>query len=222
MNQIANVPSLLDRFGTPFERVESAVEHVRLGGGVLVVDDENRENEGDIIFAADTVTTEQMTQLIRDCVGIVCLTLTEDKIRALELPQMVTDNTCRMGTAFTVSIDAKEGVTTGVSAADRVETIRTAIADDCPPAALARPGHVFPLRANPGGVLARDGHTEASVELAVMAGYRPAGVICELMNDDGTMARLPEIVRYAETHGMPVVTIADIVAYQSCRTMAAD
>ncbi len=222
MNQIAKEPSILARFGAPYERVESAVEHMRLGGGVLVVDDENRENEGDIIFAADTVTTEQMTRLIRDCVGIVCLTLTESKIRELELPQMVGDNTCRMGTAFTVSIDAKEGVTTGVSAADRVRTIKTAVADDCSPAALARPGHVFPLRAHPGGVLARNGHTEASVELAAMAGHRPAGVICELMNDDGTMARLPEIVQYAEKHQMPVVTIADIIAYRRCLTMAAD
>ncbi|WP_146214682.1 3,4-dihydroxy-2-butanone-4-phosphate synthase [Azospirillum thermophilum] len=213
MNQIHSNSNtgLLSRFGTPERRVALAVEAIREGRGVIVVDDEDRENEGDIIFAAETLTVEQMALLIRDCSGIVCLILPDEHLRRLDLPPMVGVNTARHGTAFTVSIEAKRGVTTGVSAADRVTTVRTAIADDCGPDDLARPGHVFPLRAHPGGLDARRGHTEATLELMQLAGRKPAGVLCEVMNPDGTMARLPELVAYAEANAMVVVSIEDLV-----------
>jgi len=220
MNQIANDQpqdngrSLLAAFGSPLERVEKAVAQMRDGGGVLVVDDENRENEGDLVFPAETVSVEQMAMLIRECTGIVCLSLCPERVEQLALPQMVAHNTATMGTPFTVSIEARVGVSTGVSAADRVTTVRTAVADEARPEDLARPGHVFPLRAHPDGVLARQGHTEATVDLAAMAGWKPAGVLCELTNPDGTMARLPRIVAFAREHGFPVVSIEDIVAYR--------
>ncbi|WP_432804143.1 3,4-dihydroxy-2-butanone-4-phosphate synthase [Azospirillum argentinense] len=197
-----------------------AVEAIRQGGGVVVVDDEDRENEGDVIYAAETITAEQMALLIREGSGIVCLILTDADARRLDLPPMVGSNTARFGTAFTVSIEAREGVTTGVSAADRVTTIRTAIADGCRPEDLARPGHVFPIRAHAGGLAARRGHTEATIELTTLAGRRPAGVLCEVMNPDGTMARLPELVAFAERHGMPVVTIEDLVGAMRLRAAA--
>lgn len=203
--------SLLDRFGTPVERVNKAVERLRQGRGVLLVDDENRENEGDLIFPAETITPMQMAMLIRECSGIVCLCLTDEKLKQLELPQMVGNNTSANQTAFTLSIEARHGVTTGVSAADRVTTIRTAIAADCRPDDLARPGHVFPLRARPGGVLTRRGHTEGTVDLMRLAGYKPAGVLCELTNEDGSMARLSEIITFAERHYLSVVSIEDLV-----------
>ena len=222
MNQTIDRTSPLDGFGDPAGRVARAVAQLRRGGGVLVVDDEDRENEGDMVFAAETLTVEQMALLIREGSGIVCLCLTEDKLRRLELPQMVEENTSRLGTAYTVSIEAREGVTTGVSAADRVTTVRTAIAEGCRPRDLARPGHVFPLRAHPGGVLARRGHTEAAIDLACLAGRGPAGVLCELANPDGSMARLPQILRFAEVRAMPVVTIEDIVAYRSAGASGAD
>lgn len=209
MNQITN----LSEFGSPIERVERAIACFRDGKGVIVVDDEDRENEGDLIFPAETITVEQMAMLIREGSGIVCLPLTEERLTALALPQMVGDNTSSMGTAFTVSIEAKVGVTTGVSAADRVKTVQTAIADDAKPQDLARPGHMFPLRANPGGVLARAGHTEASVELARLGGRKPAAVLCELTNPDGTMSRLPELIEFAHRHDFHIVAIADLVAY---------
>lgn len=217
MNQISNslissALSLSD-FGTPTERVERAVQQIRSGGGVLVVDDEDRENEGDMIFAAESLTTEQMALLIREGTGIVCLCLPEEKLKALDLRQMVPKNTSSMGTAFTISIEAKEGVTTGVSASDRVQTIKTAIAEDAKPEDLASPGHVFPLRASPGGVAQRAGHTEAAIEFARLAGCLPAGVLCELTNCDGSMARLPEIMEFGKDHNMPVVTIADLIDY---------
>lgn len=205
----------LDSLGTPFERVEKAVAQLTAGGGILVVDDENRENEGDMIFAAETLTIEQMALLVREGTGIVCLALTDTKLKTLDLPQMVAENTSSMGTGFTISIEAREGVTTGVSAADRVTTIKTAVAEDCKPAELARPGHVFPLRAHPGGVEARDGHTEAAVTFAEMAGFGPAGVLCELCNKDGSMARLPEILAFGAAQNMPVVTIEDLIAYRA-------
>ncbi|NUB27525.1 3,4-dihydroxy-2-butanone-4-phosphate synthase [Azospirillum brasilense] len=211
---------LLDRFGTAEERVIRAVEAIRQGGGVVVVDDEDRENEGDVIYAAETITAEQMALLIREGSGIVCLILTDAHARRLDLPPMVGSNTARFGTAFTVSIEAREGVSTGVSAADRVTTIRTAIADGCRPEDLARPGHVFPIRAHAGGLAARRGHTEATIELTTLAGRRPAGVLCEVMNPDGTMARLPELVAFAERHGMPVVTIEDLVGAMRLRAAA--
>ncbi|WP_425321506.1 3,4-dihydroxy-2-butanone-4-phosphate synthase [Azospirillum baldaniorum] len=197
-----------------------AVDAIRQGGGVVVVDDEDRENEGDVIYAAETITAEQMALLIREGSGIVCLILTDADARRLDLPPMVGSNTARFGTAFTVSIEAREGVTTGVSAADRVTTIRTAIADGCRPEDLARPGHVFPIRAHAGGLAARRGHTEATIELTTQAGRRPAGVLCEVMNPDGTMARLPELVAFAERHGMPMVSIEDLVGAMRLRAAA--
>ncbi len=215
MNQTFNNPKNLDIFGAPSARVERAIKQLREGGGILVMDDEDRENEGDIIFPASTITEAQMALLIREGTGIVCLAMTDTHLKALDLPQMVTTNTSGMGTAFTVSIEAKEGVTTGVSAADRVVTIRTAITEGAKPEDLARPGHVFPLRAHPGGITARAGHTEASIDLVSKAGHLPAAVLCELTNPNGTMARLPEIVAFAEAHGMPVVTIEDLHGYDA-------
>ena len=214
MNQINPIHNL-DEFGPPDIRVRRAIDQLAAGGGILVVDDENRENEGDLIFPAETITSDQMALMIRECTGIVCLSLPADRLDALELPQMVTDNTSSMGTAFTVSIEAKTGVTTGVSAADRVQTIKTAVNPDCQPEDLARPGHVFPLRAHPGGIDARPGHTEASITLVEMAGHAPAAVLCELTNVDGTMARLNDIIGFAKTHDMPVVTIEDLLAFQT-------
>jgi 3,4-dihydroxy 2-butanone 4-phosphate synthase len=205
--------SLLSQFGDANKRVMQAVEAIKNGLGVLVVDDEDRENEGDFVFAADALSTEQMAMMIREGSGIVCLCLTEKTTQALNLPQMVINNNSQNKTAYTVSIEAKVGVTTGVSAQDRVTTIKTAIAPAAQAEDLARPGHVFPLRAANGGVLARRGHTEAAVDLAPLAGRTPAGVICELTNPDGTMARLPEVIRFANTQQMPVVSIDDLVNY---------
>ncbi|WP_394204299.1 3,4-dihydroxy-2-butanone-4-phosphate synthase [Shewanella waksmanii] len=206
--------SLLSPFGTPIERVEAALNALKLGQGVLVVDDEDRENEGDLIFSAQHLTNAQMAMLIRECSGIVCLCLTDEQCQHLSLPPMVSDNSSQYGTAFTVSIEAKSGVTTGVSAADRVTTIKTAIADGAVADDLARPGHVYPLRAQPGGVFTRRGHTEGTVDLMILAGLKPAGVLCEVTNPDGTMARLPQIIQFAEQHNMPVLCIEDIVAYR--------
>ena len=205
---------LAAQFGTPVERVEKALSALRNGNGILVTDDEDRENEGDLIFAAESLTEAQMAMLIRECSGIVCLCLTDEKVQALQLPMMVADNSSRFQTAFTVSIEAATGVTTGVSAADRVTTVKAAISDQARPADLCRPGHIFPLRARPGGVLERGGHSEATVDLMRMAGLKPCGVLCELTNPDGSMARLPEIMDFAQKHGMPVVTVGDLVAYR--------
>lgn len=206
--------TLLDRFGNSLQRVERALAVLAQGGGVLVVDDESRENEGDLIFPAQTLTDAQMAMLIRECSGIVCLCLTDEKVRALDLPMMVQENSSQFQTAFTVSVEAAQGVTTGVSAADRVRTIKAAIAEGATPASLRRPGHVFPLRARPGGVLERRGHTEATVDLMRLAGLAPCGVLCELTNPDGAMARTPEIVAFAERHGMLVLSVEDVVAYR--------
>jgi 3,4-dihydroxy 2-butanone 4-phosphate synthase len=194
-------------------RVESALQALRQGRGVLVTDNENRENEGDLIFAAQSLTVSQMAMLIRECSGIVCLCLPDEKVRALDLPPMVGSNSSRFQTAFTVSIEAATGVTTGVSAADRVRTVQAAIADDARPQDLHRPGHIFPLRARPGGVLEREGHTEATVDLMRLAGLKPYGVLCELTNEDGTMARMPEIREFGLRHALPVVTIDDLKEY---------
>lgn len=206
--------SLLDQFGTPEQRVARAVDALAKGNGVLVLDDENRENEGDLIFPAQSVTPEQMALMIRECTGIVCLCLTEEKVAALDLPMMVRHNSSRYQTGFTVSIEAAKGVTTGVSARDRVTTVRAAVADGATPEDLHRPGHVFPLKAKPGGVLARTGHTEATIDLMVLAGLNPSGVLCELANSDGTMARLPQVVEFGLAHGFPVLTIEDLVDYR--------
>ena len=206
--------SLLSEFGSSEQRVIRAVEALRAGRGVMVLDDEDRENEGDMIFAAENMTVEQMALTIRHGSGIVCLCLTEERLAHLDLPMMVQENTSAYGTGFTVTIEAAKGVTTGVSAADRLTTIRTAIADDTQASDLNRPGHVFPLRGRKGGVLTRGGHTEATIDLVTLAGFKPAGVLCELTNDDGTMARAPEAIVFAKQHDMPVVTIEDLVAYR--------
>lgn len=206
--------SLLSEFGTPEQRVTRAIEALREGRGVMVLDDEDRENEGDMIFAAETMTVPQMALTIRHGSGIVCLCLTEERLEQLDLPMMVQNNTSSYGTGFTVTIEAAQGVTTGVSATDRLTTIRTAIADNAKPEDLNRPGHVFPLRGRAGGVLTRGGHTEATIDLVTLAGFKPAGVLCELTNDDGSMAHAPEAVVFAKQHNMPVVTIEDLVAYR--------
>ena len=206
--------SLLSTFGDAEQRVKAAIEAFKQGNGVLVLDDENRENEGDLIFPAETITTEQMAKLIRYGSGIVCLCITDERCKQLDLPPMVQDNTSVNKTAFTISIEAAEGVSTGVSAADRVITIKAAVADGAKPSDLHRPGHVFPLRAAANGVLERNGHTEAAVDLARLAGYKEAGVICEITNDDGSMARTPELVEFVKKFGYPIVTIEDLIAYR--------
>ncbi len=205
--------SLLSQFGEPLERVDRAIAALQQGEGVLVVDDENRENEGDFVYSAQHLTTEQMAMMIREGSGIVCLCMGDERVKQLDLPQMVEHNTSQNKTAYTVTIEAKTGVTTGVSAADRVTTIKAATAEKAKPEDLSRPGHVFGLRAQTGGVLVRRGHTEASVDLMQLAGLAPFGVICELTNPDGSMARLPEVSTFAIEHAMPVVSIEDLVAY---------
>ncbi len=212
--------TLLSPFGTPDERVERALAALRAGRGVLVVDDEDRENEGDLFFAAQTLTEDQMAMLIRECSGIVCLCLTPEHVHRLDLPMMVAHNTSAYGTGFTVSIEAARGVSTGVSAADRTATVRAAVAPGAGPGDLRRPGHVFPLCARPGGVLERRGHTEANVDLMRLAGLEPCGVLCELTNPDGTMARLPEIAAFARRHGMPLVSVEDVAAWRLAREAA--
>ncbi|EJO5348912.1 3,4-dihydroxy-2-butanone-4-phosphate synthase [Clostridium botulinum] len=210
--------SLLAQFGNSLERVKKALDNLKQGKGILLVDDENRENEGDLIFPAETITAPQMAMLIRECSGIVCLCLTDEKVKKLGLSQMVSNNTCKYETAFTISIEAKEGVTTGVSAEDRVTTILTAIKDGCKPEDLCHPGHVFPLRARTGGVLTRPGHTEGTVDLMMLADHKPAGILCELTNPDGTMARLPQIVDFAKKHDLTVLSIEDIIKYKEITT----
>ena len=195
-------------------RIRIALDAIRHGRAVVLLDDDDRENEGDLIVAADRLTVPMMATLIRECSGIVCLCLGDEPLKRLALPPMVPRNESRYGTAFTVSIEARDGVTTGVSAADRVATIRAAIAPDAKPADLVSPGHVFPLRAAPGGVLERRGHTEGAVELARMAGLRPAAVLCELMNPDGSMMRGDELLAFSRAHGYPMLTIAELVAYR--------
>jgi len=196
--------------------VEAAVEDVRAGKMVILVDDADRENEGDLCMAAERVTPEAINFMAKFGRGLICLSLTEGQLDRLHLSMMVPDyeNNSSFGTAFTVSIEAREGVTTGISAADRAHTVRTAIRPDAQPNDLARPGHVFPLRARAGGVLRRAGQTEGSVDLARLAGLIPAGVICEIMNDDGTMARLPDLVGFGRAHGIKIVTIADLIQYR--------
>ncbi|BCS53717.1 bifunctional 3,4-dihydroxy-2-butanone-4-phosphate synthase/GTP cyclohydrolase II [Geobacter sp. SVR] len=194
--------------------IESAIEDIRQGKMVILVDDEDRENEGDLTMAAEAATPEAINFMAKYGRGLICLTLTPDKCDELGLRPMVRDNTSPFETAFTVSIEAKHGVTTGISAADRSHTVLTAVADGAGPGDLVSPGHIFPLRAKPGGVLVRTGQTEGSVDLARLAGLKPAGVICEIMNDDGTMARMPELKKFAKHHGIKICTIADLVAYR--------
>ncbi|MCX7966451.1 MAG: bifunctional 3,4-dihydroxy-2-butanone-4-phosphate synthase/GTP cyclohydrolase II [Syntrophorhabdaceae bacterium] len=196
-------------------RIEDVLEDVRQGKMIIIVDDEDRENEGDLMIAAEKVTPEAITFMARYACGLICLSLTEERVRELELPLMVQENTSPHNTAFTVSIEAKEGVTTGISAYDRARTIKVAIDDNTTPDDLARPGHIFPLMARKGGVLVRVGHTEASVDLARLAGLKPAGVICEIMKEDGTMARMPDLEKFAEKYNLKIVTIADLIKYRT-------
>lgn len=199
---------------TKFNTIEEAIEDIRQGKIVILVDDEDRENEGDLTMAAEAVTPEAINFMAKHGRGLICLSLTAERVEALQLPMMTQDNTSSFGTAFTISIEAKRGVTTGISAADRATTIKTAIDPRSRAEDLARPGHVFPLRARPGGVLQRAGQTEGSVDLARLAGLTPAGVICEIMNDDGTMSRVPELMEFARTFGLKIVTVKDIIAYR--------
>lgn len=198
----------------PVATIETAIEEIRQGKMVILVDDEDRENEGDLTMAAEKVTPEAINFMARYGRGLICLTLTADKCEKLRLRPMVENNTSAFSTAFTVSIEAKKGVTTGISAADRAHTILTAVADDATSDDLSRPGHIFPLRAKNGGVLVRTGQTEGSVDLARLAGLKPAGVICEIMNDDGTMARMPNLKKFAREHGIKICAIRDLIAYR--------
>ena len=200
-------------------RIAAALDAMRAGIPVILLDDFDRENEADLIVAAEHITSDTMAQMIRECSGIVCLCLPDEKVRALELPPMAPDNGSRYGTPFTVSIEARHGVTTGVSAADRVTTIRAAIAHDARPDDVVRLGHVFPLRATPGGVLARAGHTEGSVDLARLAGLQPAAVLCELMNPDGTMMRGEQIEQFAQERDFPILTIAELIQWRKARAL---
>jgi 3,4-dihydroxy 2-butanone 4-phosphate synthase/GTP cyclohydrolase II len=199
---------------TAIERVTRALEEIRAGKMVILVDDEDRENEGDLVFAAEKVTPEAINFMATYARGLICLAMEDAFIDRLELPMMVRDNRASLGTAFTVSIEARHGVSTGISAKDRATTIRVAIADDARPSDVVSPGHVFPLRARRGGVLVRTGQTEGSVDLARMAGLKPAGVICEIMRDDGEMARRPELEAFGAKHGLMLLSVADMIAYR--------
>src|SRR5512135_3345208 len=194
--------------------VETALEAVKAGRLIIIVDDEDRENEGDLMVAAEKVTPEIINFMTKHGRGLICLPLTGERLEELRLPLMVSANTARFQTAFTVSIDAKEGVSTGISAHDRARTVLAAIDKATKPEDLARPGHIFPLQAKEGGVLARAGQTEAAVDLARMAGLEPAGVICEIMNEDGSMARMPQLERFSKEHGIPIVAVADLIRYR--------
>lgn len=196
------------------KRVEAAIEEIRNGRMVILVDDEDRENEGDLVIAAEYATPDAVNFMAKHGRGLICLSLDEERCRRLELPMMVDHNQSGFGTAFTVSIEAAEGITTGISAADRAHTIRTAVAKNASAADLVRPGHIFPLRARNGGVLVRTGQTEGSVDLARLAGLEPAGVICEIMNEDGTMARRPQLEQFAAEHQMMIISVADLIEYR--------
>jgi len=197
-----------------FNTIKEAIDDIKEGKMVILIDDEDRENEGDLTIAAEKVTPEAINFMAKYGRGLICLSLTPERVEHLKLPMMSDMNTSRFGTAFTISIEAKRGVTTGISAADRAKTIKTAIHPKSKPDDIARPGHIFPLRAQPGGVLQRAGQTEGSVDLARLAGLNPSGVICEIMNDDGTMARVPQLAKFARKHGLKMVTIKDLIQYR--------
>ena len=199
---------------SPFASIPEAVEDIRAGRVVIVVDDADRENEGDLIMAAEKVTPEAIAFIVRHSSGVICMPVVGDRLDELEIPLMVADNTDQRHTAFTVSVDARRGVSTGISAADRATTIRAIVEPGTAPEDLSRPGHIFPLRYREGGVLKRAGHTEASVDLARLAGLYPAGVLCETVNEDGTMARLPDLIRFGAEHGLKIISIADLIAYR--------
>ena len=198
----------------PFSRIEDAVDAIRTGRMVIVVDDEDRENEGDLTIAAEKITPEAINFMAKYGRGLICVSLTPERLDELEIPLMVSQNTARFDTAFCVPVEAKGRTTTGISAGDRAATVQALIDPETRPADLARPGHMFPLRARPGGVMVRAGQTEAAVDLSRIAGLYPAGVICEIMNDDGTMARVPELTRFARKHRLPMITIADLIKYR--------
>src|SRR6476661_3161450 len=198
----------------PLATIDEAVEEIRHGRMIIIVDEEDREDEGELVCAAELVTPEIISFMAIHGRGLICLPLTEDRCDELQLHPQTADNTSSMGTAFTISIEAREGVTTGISAADRAKTILTAVDPSTRPSDLARPGHVFPLRAKRGGVLVRVGQTEASVDIARIAGLAPAAVICEVMNDDGTMARMPDLEVFAAKHDLRILTIADLIRYR--------
>jgi 3,4-dihydroxy 2-butanone 4-phosphate synthase / GTP cyclohydrolase II len=196
-----------------FNPIGQAVEEIRQGKMIVMVDDEDRENEGDLVMASEVITPEAIAFMARYGRGLICVTLTAEKIQTLRLPMMPTHNHLPLGAAFTLSVEARQGVTTGISAYDRAHTIKTLIQHEAGPEDWVSPGHMFPLRAEPGGVRARNGHTEASIDLARLAGLVPSGVICEIMNDDGTMARLPQLQEFAASHGLGLYSIEHLVAY---------
>jgi len=202
-----------------FDHVERCIDVFRRGGMLILVDDKDRENEGDLVIAAQTCSAEHINFMCREGRGLICLALTPERVHDLRLPMMVPTDPGHMGTAFTVSIEARRGVTTGISAADRAETVRVASDEQFGPSDIVSPGHIFPLRAQPGGVLVRSGHTEGSVDLARLAGLRPAGVICEIMRDDGEMARMDDLERFAQRHDLPILSIADLIGYRLQREL---
>jgi 3,4-dihydroxy-2-butanone 4-phosphate synthase len=199
---------------SPFDSIDSAISAINRGEFVVVVDDTDRENEGDLIIAAEKITAKQMAFMVRHSSGIVCVSMTAERLRQLKLPLMVERNTESHRTAFTVSVDYLHGTTTGVSAADRALTLNTLADPNSHANDFARPGHIFPLRCRKGGVLERAGHTEAAHDLSLLAGLQPAGVLCEVVNDDGTMARRPELLAFAKQHGLVIITIADLITYR--------
>lgn len=201
----------------PFDSIEDAIRDIKKGKFVILVDDEDRENEGDLVIAAEKVTPHAINFMAKHARGLICLALTPERVEELHLPQQAVENTATFGTAFTVSIDARKDITTGISAADRATTIHVAIDPKSKPTDLARPGHIFPLKAQQGGVLRRAGQTEGSVDLARLAGLQPAGVICEIMNEDGTMARVPELTKFARTHKLKMVTVKALIEYRMRR-----
>ena len=207
MSRVVSMPNL-------FASIPEVLAELRAGRMIVLVDDEDRENEGDLTMAAEKITPEAINFMAKYGRGLICLTLSEEKADELHLPPMVRDNTSKFGTAFTVSIDAQTGVTTGISASDRARTIITCVKDKCNPNELVRPGHIFPLRAKQGGVLVRSGQTEGSVDLARLAGLKPAGVICEIMNEDGTMARVPQLIEFCKQHGLKMTSIAELIRYR--------
>lgn len=214
IGKFRNPKSAIKNPSMPFATIEEAARDIRDGKMIIIVDDEDRENEGDLVCAAECVTPETINFMITHARGLICLPLTEERCDELQLPMQTAENTSGFGTAFTVSIEARTGVTTGISAADRARTILTAVNPDSKPTDLARPGHIFPLRAKKGGVLVRVGQTEASVDMARIAGCNPSGVVCEIMNDDGTMARLPELEKFAEKHDLKIISVAELVRYR--------
>jgi len=201
----------------PFNDIEDAIRDIKKGKFVILVDDEDRENEGDLVIAAEKVTPQAINFMARHARGLICLALTPERVEELHLPQQAVENTAVFGTAFTVSIDARKDITTGISAADRATTIHVAIDPKSKPTDLARPGHIFPLKAVRGGVLRRAGQTEGSVDLSRLAGLQPAGVICEIMNEDGTMARVPELTKFAKAHKLKIVTVKALIEYRMRR-----